>query len=105
MIPAYRYRAKLLRVLDGDTFEMDVDAGFYVHAHVKIRLRGYSAPELNEPGGLEAKMIAMELLTLAPSIVVETFGRSFERWVGDIFLGNESLGALLLARGVVTAGA
>ena len=30
MEPAYRYRAKLVRVVDGDTIDLDIDLGFYI---------------------------------------------------------------------------
>ena len=41
----YEYKAKCLRVVDGDTFEMDVDLGFHVHIVEKVRLLDIDTPE------------------------------------------------------------
>lgn len=42
----YEYTAKLMRVVDGDTVEVDVDLGFTVHINVMFRLYGIDAPEI-----------------------------------------------------------
>lgn len=42
--PAYRYRAAVIRVVDGDTFELSIDAGFHVHVQTHVRLLGWSCP-------------------------------------------------------------
>lgn len=44
----YEYRAKATRVIDGDTFEADIDLGFHVHVHATLRLDGIDAPELHD---------------------------------------------------------
>jgi micrococcal nuclease len=95
MTPAYRYRATCERVIDGDTVVLRVDLGFRVHTIIHLRLRGYSAPELHEPGGQEAKTVALRLLAAAEHIIVETWGKSFDRWVGDVWVDDQSLAALL----------
>ena len=42
----YEYRAKLLRVIDGDTVDVDIDLGFGVWMHKeRIRLYGIDTPE------------------------------------------------------------
>ena len=47
--------ARIVEIHDGDTFRIDVDCGFSVHAYVWVRLLDVRAPELSEPGGQEAK--------------------------------------------------
>ena len=42
----YTYKAKVTRVVDGDTVDCDVDLGFEVHAHTRLRLAGIDAPEV-----------------------------------------------------------
>tara|TARA_R110000824_G_scaffold150288_2_gene320871 strand:+ start:337 stop:657 length:321 start_codon:yes stop_codon:yes gene_type:complete len=39
------YRGKIVRVVDGDTVDLDVDLGFYMHAKVRCRLVGVDTPE------------------------------------------------------------
>ena len=44
--PYYIYRAKLKRVIDGDTVDLIVDAGFYISVHQRFRLQGIDTPEI-----------------------------------------------------------
>lgn len=41
----YKYLAKMLRVVDGDTVWLDVDVGFRAHFAVDVRLAYINAPE------------------------------------------------------------
>jgi len=42
----YKYRCKILRVVDGDTVDIDVDLGFGVWLHrERVRLQGIDTPE------------------------------------------------------------
>jgi len=41
----YRYKAKLIKVIDGDTVDLDIDLGMNCHHHERIRLLGINAPE------------------------------------------------------------
>lgn len=54
MKPAYTYAAQLVRAIDGDTVDLDVDLGFNVRAHVRIRLADINCPERGQPGWAEA---------------------------------------------------
>lgn len=98
--PAYRYRAALVRAVDGDTYVMDVDLGFKVHHHATIRLRGIDTPEMNTPQGPAARDFAAMALS-AQSVVVETYKdqMTFARWVADVYVLGESLADLLRKAG------
>jgi len=41
----YEYKAKLIKVVDGDTVDAMIDCGFSVFRKERIRLRGINAPE------------------------------------------------------------
>lgn len=43
----YRYRATVVRWIDGDTVDMDVDLGFGVTIRQRFRLHGVDTPELH----------------------------------------------------------
>ena len=45
----YEYRAKLKRVVDGDTVDFVVDLGFHVHTTIRTRLLGVDTPERGHP--------------------------------------------------------
>lgn len=50
--PNFRYRAKIVRIHDGDTVFADVDLGFQTWLHEEpIRLLGINAPELSTKDG------------------------------------------------------
>jgi endonuclease YncB( thermonuclease family) len=101
LTPAYRYRARPLRVIDGDTYEMAIDLGLKVWTHVPIRLFGWSCPELNEPNGLAAKAAAEQYLLSAMAIIIETEKdkQTFARWLGHVYCDGENIGAKLEAVG------
>ncbi|MCK4429246.1 MAG: hypothetical protein KAU95_02630, partial [Candidatus Aenigmarchaeota archaeon] len=44
--PDYKYKAKLVRVVDGDTIEVVMDLGFYIQLKEKLRLAGVNTPEI-----------------------------------------------------------
>jgi micrococcal nuclease len=52
----YRYNAKLIRVVDGDTIDADIDLGFDVHVKKRIRLAGINAPESRTRNKVEKKL-------------------------------------------------
>ena len=64
----YIYKAKCIKVVDGDTVDAQVDLGFDIHKIIRIRLVGINAPEsrtrdLEEKvRGLAAKARVKELL-------------------------------------------
>lgn len=54
----YHYDCKIVRVVDGDTVELDIDLGFNVTIRETCRLRGINAPEMrgaSRPAGIKSK--------------------------------------------------
>lgn len=51
----FDYRASLYRVVDGDSAVITCDVGFGARVEEEIRLLNVSAPEHNQPGGLECR--------------------------------------------------
>lgn len=49
----YKYNAYIKRVVDGDTFDAEVDLGFHTWSKQRFRINGYSAPEIR---GVEKDM-------------------------------------------------
>ena len=41
----YTYKAKLDRIIDGDTVDANIDLGFDISVHKRIRLAGIDSPE------------------------------------------------------------
>lgn len=97
----WRFQARVVRIIDGDTILLSVDLGFSVDARVPIRVANVNAPEMNTPGGRAAELFAMTLLGANPYVVLTTeFDRTFERYVGTITLPDGTdYGDALVAAG------
>ena len=52
----YTYNAKVVRVVDGDTIDADIDLGFDIKIKKRIRLAGIDAPESRTRNLAEKKM-------------------------------------------------
>jgi micrococcal nuclease len=83
------YNAEVLRVIDGDTFELRIDLGFKIIHENTFRLYGVNTPEIRgkeRPEGLKVKKYVKELIE-GKIIVVETFKKGkFGRYVSEIYL-------------------
>lgn len=91
MGPTYQYKAKLVRVVDGDTVWLDVDVGFRTIVSIDFRLYGINAPETKGPtkaAGLAATQFLSSFLSgsdkdlVVESVKTEKFGR----WLGTIWV-------------------
>ena len=58
----YKYRARLVRCVDGDTADLDVDLGFYLTARIRCRLTGVNTPERGQANFKEATDILEDLI-------------------------------------------
>jgi len=111
----FEYNAELIRVIDGDTIDVEIDFGFSLKQTMRLRLADIDAEELRSPNpeqrilALAAKRYLQEMLEDRPLIVQtiktksgkerETFGRYvarvyFEEWVEQgvvsrIYVNNE----------------
>lgn len=75
----YQYRAKILKVLDGDTVDIDLDLGFnIVLSNQRVRMAGIDTPESRTTnaeekvrGQLSKKKLA-EKLPVGSYVIIET---------------------------------
>jgi micrococcal nuclease len=108
----YEYRVKqVLKIVDGDTIDVDIDLGFNISYTQRVRLAGIDTPESRTKDlaekklGLESKKYLAELLKVANQIVIRTekpdSTEKYGRILGWIFLdgSNESVNASLVASG------
>lgn len=85
----YEYRATVIRVVDGDTVDLRVDAGFGMGLNDRFRLAGIDAPERGKPGGTEATAWLTEKLNTRAEVIIKTSKDSREkygRYLAEIFL-------------------
>lgn len=92
----YTYRAKLERIIDGDTVDMDVDFGFFLGQRWRLRLKGLNAPEVRgpeRPAGLAATQFVRQRLEPAQRIVIQTTKKGkYGRYLADIYYGPATIG-------------
>lgn len=102
----YEYKAKVVRVVDGDTIDVDLDLGFsVVMAKTRIRLYGIDTPEkrtrdLEEKKfGLLATALVEEYCPVGSTIVVKTRldGKGkFGRILGEIIVDGLNLNEFMI---------
>lgn len=56
----YYYQANVIKVIDGDTIELEIDLGFGISKKFKARLWGINAPELSHAKSDEEKVKGLE---------------------------------------------
>ena len=92
----YKYRAKLIRCVDGDTADLSIDLGFYMTATIRGRLVGVDTPERGHPDWAKATQVLADLLIAQTDekgyIKIRT-GKTgkYGRWLVDIEGVNETL--------------
>jgi len=97
----YEYQATIMRIVDGDTFDADVDLGFHTISRQRFRILGYSAPEISgierEMGG-KARAKLEEVLPIHSVVrLTSTKTEKFGRWLADVTLSSgKSLAAYLV---------
>jgi micrococcal nuclease len=114
----YEYKCKILRVVDGDTVDIDIDLGFGMWMHKeRVRMMGIDTPEsrtrdLTEKAfGLASKERLKELLPVGSMSVLKTeIDRSgedkkgkFGRILGDFFIDDKRATDILIEEGHAVA--
>ena len=119
----YEYKCKILRVVDGDTVDIDIDLGFGIWVHKeRVRMMGIDTPEsrtrdlVEKQFGLASKVRLKELLPVGSIQILKTeidksgedkkgkFGRVLgdfliERKVGGLFEQNVRVTTIMIEEG------
>jgi len=105
----YEYRARLLRVVDGDTFDFQVDLGFGIKFQERFRLFGADTPEIYGKHATENGKIAKEAVEKifannGPEFTVHTYKDKkgkYGRYIADVdILFDEDGNSLLTEQNV-----
>jgi micrococcal nuclease len=103
-----KYPARLVRVIDGDTVELDVDAGFRMLYTDSFRLAGINAPEMKTAEGPAAKAWLLTKLSELSAFGSGKFPLQIEshkqekygRWIVTIYDGtNPSVNQQMVTAG------
>ena len=78
-VPLFRYKARVVKVVDGDTVDVDIDLGFGITKRERVRLAGVNAPELHSKDAAEKSAAAAS----------RQFAVDWVTARGDVFLRTE----------------
>lgn len=73
-VPDAPWQGAATAVIDGDSFCI---------GDIEVRLRRYSAPEWDEPGGPQAREALRAVLSASPELACEGFARSYDRVLAE----------------------
>jgi len=93
------FRAIVETVKDGDTVQLNWKFRDFLFP---LRIRDIDTPELNAPGGLEAKMFLKELIEGQEVMIMIDPKKRTEKWgrlLGDIFFRGMRISELMKIRG------
>ena len=114
----YEYKCKILRVVDGDTVDVDIDLGFGMWMHKeRVRMMGIDTPEsrtrdlVEKAFGLASKERLKELLPVGSMSILKTeIDKSgedkkgkFGRILGDFFIEDRRATDILIEEGHAVA--
>jgi len=99
----YEYKASLVRIIDGDTYELEVDLGFKISFREKVRLYGADTPEVfgknASQEGRDASAFVKKLLEAQPDTFTVNTHKDrkgkYGRYLADILLVNDEDGTPL----------
>ena len=101
----YTYKAKLDRIIDGDTVDAHIDLGFDITIHKRIRLAGIDTPEsrtrdLEEKArGLASKDRLVELLEDGEFILESKEVGKYGRVLGTLHVDDINVNETLVQEG------
>lgn len=110
VVEPYQYWARVKRVVDGDTIELDVDVGFKVMFRERFRLLGVDTPEVygvkrtseEYKRGKAASDFVKKRIPVGSWVEVKVYSdkrEKYGRWLCEIFVDGKSLNEALLEKG------
>jgi micrococcal nuclease len=102
--PTYTYNAKVERVVDGDTIDVEIDMGMRIYSRTRLRVAHVDTPELSTERGKLIRDDLRERMPVGTEVVVLTqkpdkYGRA----LADIEVpGIGDLATYLIDNGMAT---
>jgi micrococcal nuclease len=99
--PVYTYEAKIIKVVDGDTVDAELQLGFDVMVRTRFRLYGIDTAEKTS-SNIETKNLAIAATEftkqyIGKSITIESLGKDkYGRWLAKIHTADGILNEQLI---------
>ena len=101
-----QFQARVKRVVDGDTLDLDIDLGFHITLRERVRLMGIDTPEtrtrdpIEKANGLKSKEFVIGFIADGSVVIrVHGFGK-FGRPLVDLYKGSLCLNEQLVLLGL-----
>jgi len=103
----YSYQAKILKVIDGDTVQAEVDLGFHIKMTMNLRLLGINTPEMNSKIAAEVKaareakdfLVGIVLNKVVSVLTVKDRTEKYGRMLATIIFEGQNINQLLINGG------
>nr|WP_312292121.1 thermonuclease family protein [Clostridium chromiireducens] len=85
-------KAKVEKVIDGDTLEVTIDLGFCISVNERIRLLRVNCPEMKgetRAKGEEAKQFTLGEVLGKEVMIISHKTDTFKRWLGEVMYENK----------------
>jgi len=104
----YSYEAEVLNVVDGDTYDFQVDLGFSTYKKLRIRLLEVDTAEIygvkmeseEYKRGQKQKKFVTDKLNSADKIVLKTYKNNetgkYGRYLAEVYIDSKNLSDLLI---------
>ena len=97
----YKYKAKVAKIVDGDTIDVVIDLGFKITTNQRIRLRGINTPETYSvkkgseeyKKGMAAKEFVIKRIEANNyEAIIETnkYTGKYGRYIGTVWLADNT---------------
>jgi micrococcal nuclease len=101
----YEYKAKVVRVLDGDTIDVSIDLGFDIWVYQRVRLLGINTAEKNTELGKKTIDYVRSLCPLGSSLTLRSEKdkrEKFGRYLAKVYFpeSKECLNDILIQKGM-----
>lgn len=84
--PTYLYKAKIIKVIDGDTLNLYVDLGFSTHKEQRIRLANIDCPEIETKDGKKSRQFTQNQLAKSEFVMIQTRKADiYGRFIAHVF--------------------
>ena len=100
---ANKYRVRVLKVHDGDTFTGELDLGFRVKMVQTFRLEGINAPELTgetRDAGEKSHVRLLSILMMGKDVIVcSSKQEKYGRWLGVVYSDGVNVNETMVREG------
>lgn len=86
----FTYKAKVIKIVDADTLDVEIDLGFNIHYKVRLRLSNVDAPELKTKEGKEAKAFVEQELASGEVTVTTYKTEKYGRYLALVIYSDKN---------------